>query len=194
MCMRTEEEIAERELIGACFHEISHGVVADHFGVFAEASVWNNENYEATGEKAWLGQCQMRDLHKKFTTYSRRMVSMAGFIGEEIALAKIDKEPEENYIVDAINKFYDPYYFDLILQTDRGMIGIDFDEKDIGEVVRLVLQNWEKIDVGAKQLKQRVLASDQDGDRFASMVTATFDLDEFFGIVLPDVPTKKISG
>lgn len=186
MCIRTEEEIAERELIRACFHEVSHGVIADQFGVFAEAFVWRNEDHEASGETAWLGRCQMMDYHNKLTVHSRRMIGMAGFLAEEIALAKNDGEHENMYLNDTVVKFFDPCYFDSLSVTDRRGIGSGFDEHEVEQAVRLVLGNWNKIDALANELKQLVLASDSSGEKFASLITANLNRNEFFGTVLSD--------
>lgn len=169
MHLRTEEEIAERELIRSCFHEVSHGVIADHFGVFAEAFVWSNDNQEPTGEKAWLGRCQMVELNGTLTDHSPRMIGMAGFLAEEIGLAKIDGDSENAYLAEVLANLSDPDYFDSISQSDRRQIGEDFVEQDVQDALRLVLANWRKIDEQANKLMILVIATGEDGDPSASL-------------------------
>jgi hypothetical protein len=92
---KIEEKIATLELFRAAYHELSHAAVARHFGAYSEVTIWRNVGNAERNETAWLSECQHFDQRKLLTKGHRQLIAMAGIIGEELAVAKRERQAAE---------------------------------------------------------------------------------------------------
>lgn len=182
MYLRTEEEIAERELIRACFHEVSHAVIAEYFGAFPEVHVWRNENNVEKDEMAWTGQCGWTDLHRKVKKKSRRLIAMAGFLGEAIAIEKMDSGMDDVDVEEISNDLFSAFYDGGLSETDAQHIGSKPKEREVNEVIQLLLKNWDKVDRCATELMTTISLVEPGRYAHGSVNVSGRTFNDFFGI------------
>lgn len=181
MCLRTEEEIAERELIRACFHEVSHAVVAEYFGAFPEVHVWRNENNVERNEMAWTGQGGWTDLHGKLKKKSHRFIAMAGFLGEAIAIEKIDVGVEDINAEEISNDLYAVFCDDGLSEADAQHLGNNLHEREVNEVIQLLLKNWDKVDRCSIELMTTISLVEPGRYAHGSVNVSGRTFSDFFG-------------
>jgi hypothetical protein len=84
-----EEMLAEKELVTAAFHEVSHALLHRYFDRTAVPQVWRNHGHSKRGERAWRGRC-ISTSTVGLTARQMMLISIAGFIGEQLVLSKRD--------------------------------------------------------------------------------------------------------
>lgn len=152
MKIRTEEEIAARELIRSAFHEASHAGLVRHFGAYPSPQIWRNTGHDERLEAAWTGTCEIANLKQTLTKERFSLIAMAGFIGEQIALAKLDSESldelQEN-IVEMLSSAIDN---GELSEADLGYIAEDASDAHVRQSFQLLINCWNDIELDANSM------------------------------------------
>ncbi len=154
--------LAERELRQGSFHEAGHACMCRHFGGVGVAEVWRNSKIRVkAGERAWLGTFKMyarpgaasmdaetrAALGVEFPPPEnwRVLVGMAGLVAEKIADGITSVDEVFGFIRDTIDS-------EEASATDLHMMGSDWSESDVEQVLRRLLKLWPELEMEANSL------------------------------------------
>lgn len=158
--MQSMQDLEERELRDAAFHEASHVVLATFFGGFARARVWRNP-VQLNDMRAWLGRCELitppgvarwargtkrsSGAIRMLPVRWRRYLGLAGFAGEKMAEGLTEPwQIEEAY--------WSAEEAGEISESDLRMIAGPVRERDIAQTTKYLRQQWALVECTAKAL------------------------------------------
>jgi hypothetical protein len=171
---------------------VSHAVIAKYFGAFPEVHVWRNENNVEKDEMAWIGQCGWTDLNRKVKKKSRRLIAMAGFLGEAIAIEKIDSGMEEVNVEEISNDLFSAFDDGALSKVDAQHIGNNLSGREVNEAIQLLLKNWEKVDRCAIELMTTISLVEPGRYAHGSVNVSGRTFCDFFGISASKNGTQDI--
>jgi len=152
MKIRTEEEIAARELIRSAFHEASHAAVVRHFGAYPSPQIWRNEGHEERLEAAWTGTCEIANLNQTLTEESLSLIAMAGFIGEQIAFAKLDGDSLDQIEESIADMLFSAIEDAELSEADLSDIAEDTSEAHVRQTFQLLKVLWNDVELDANSM------------------------------------------
>lgn len=145
-----QAEIENRDLTRAAFHEVSHAVISRHFGGFPEASIWRNLGYAERNEVAWAGTCQ--SYTPNMTSEHRKLVGLAGFIGEQLVVSKADGEPIEEFEGFIADHLFMAIDDGELSASDMADIGVEPSCNDVEAVLKLLEKYWSEVEREALEM------------------------------------------
>ena len=150
--METESEIADRDLLKVAYHEVSHAALYRHFDGEAVPQIWRNLDHIERNESAWAGICESTFLGLEKTPRQDKLTCIAGFIGERLALAKMDGDSIEEFELWIGEWLADAIGIGDMSDTDMAGIGADLDDDDVDEVLSILKAACNNIEVEALDL------------------------------------------
>jgi hypothetical protein len=139
-------EIEKRELRAACVHEASHALIVRLLGGWGRARIWRNDSQSAD-EKAWCGQFGMF-ASPMSPVHWPRLVGLAGLVGEFMAN---EDEREAWAIEESIREALDA---GEVSGTDAALMGEDWTEADVEELVAMLSTHWQELQLEARSLEE----------------------------------------
>lgn len=138
----TLEEIRAHDLLRTSIHEAAHVVVAQHFGVPAQAYVvLIPDEPNLLERKTSVG----RTFHGNVTKSERKMIGLAG----EVAVLLLgDPDLVPSAVVEHLE------FETSVSESDRDAIG-EFDEEDIVRCIEVLRDGWHEIETIAAELRER---------------------------------------
>lgn len=153
----TEEEIENYEKYKAAFHEIGHAHILHRFGGYAEPIIWKNPTAtEQNNEKTWLGTTRVYAwpgqvnigagivVHPAPPNWEI-LVGLAGLVAEYMHHGEECATEIAYYIEDNCD-------YDEISESDRRLIGDNWTESDVQEVMDIFTEEWHVINESVERL------------------------------------------
>ncbi|RQZ62287.1 hypothetical protein DIE08_27700 [Burkholderia sp. Bp9004] len=161
----TEEQIANRELRNAAYHEAGHKMLYERFGGAGDAVVWKNESGNPE-ESAWLGQFRPRTcpevMRKTALNHGfpapelpanwKVLVGMAGLLAEEILSGETD---DTGAMADSLAlkiSFGEASASDLALMGVTDIDSCELSYEVVDEAVRMLREGWPVVQEEAEYL------------------------------------------
>jgi len=154
---KTEEEIEHSEKYKTAFHEIGHTHILRRFGGCAIPIIWKNPTSTTqNNEKSWIGTTKVLAwpgqvhigpgivVHPVPTNW-KVLVGLAGLVTEYMHCGEDSSFEIAGYIEENI-------CYDELSESDRRMIGEQWSEDDVQELMKIFSEDWELIEESVKRL------------------------------------------